>query len=347
LIRPVSFRRALLAWYDRVKRDLPWRSATPDFYRVWLSEIMLQQTRVEAVIPYFDRFLARFPDVHSLARAPEPAVLAAWSGLGYYSRARNLHQGAKQVAAAGAPTGYEELRALAGIGPYTAAAIASIALNQPHAAVDGNVMRVVSRVTGDAGEISSPVTKARFTEAAQLLLDRARPGDFNQAMMELGATVCIPRAPRCGECPVARFCQARATGRETELPVKLKKNAARDVPLDLAILRNGSDLFLIQRAAGERRLAGFWELPPKTLFPRWRGRLATQFTHQIVNDRFRISVFEGPPPKVLPAGQWFAAAALEAIPLTTVARKALTRSEAELKSQTKSSGNTTRQQSEV
>ncbi|HEU5022721.1 MAG TPA: A/G-specific adenine glycosylase, partial [Bryobacteraceae bacterium] len=127
MIRPASFRRALLAWYDRVKRDLPWRGGAPDFYRVWLSEIMLQQTRVEAVIPYFERFLARFPDAHALARAPEPAVLAAWSGLGYYSRARNLHRGAKQVAAAGLPAGYEDLRALAGIGPYTAAAIASIA----------------------------------------------------------------------------------------------------------------------------------------------------------------------------------------------------------------------------
>ncbi len=324
MIRPVSFRRALLAWYDRVKRDLPWRSASPDFYRVWLSEIMLQQTRVEAVIPYFERFLERFPDAQSLASAPEPAVLAAWSGLGYYSRARNLHQGAKQVAAGNAPTGYEDLRALAGIGPYTAAAIASIAFGQPHAAVDGNVMRVVSRITGDAGEISSPITKARFTEAAQLLLDPTRPGDFNQAMMELGATVCIPRAPRCGECPVARFCEARATGRETELPVKLKKNAARDVPLDLALHRNGSELFLIQRAAAERRLAGFWELPSKTLFPRWRGRLVAEFTHQIVNDRFRISVFEGPPPRTLPAGQWFATADLDTIPLTTVTRKALT-----------------------
>ena len=326
-----------------MKRDLPWRSATPDFYRIWLSEIMLQQTRVEAVIPYFERFLALFPDVHSLARAPEPAVLAAWSGLGYYSRARNLHRGAKQVADAGAPTGCEDLRSLAGIGPYTAAAIASIAFGQPHAAVDGNVMRVVSRVTGDAGEISSPVTKARFTEAAQLLLDRGRPGDFNQAMMELGATVCVPRAPRCGECPVAPFCQARATGRQSELPVKLKKNVSRDVPLDLALLRNSSGLFLIQRAAGERRLAGFWELPAKNVFPRWRGRLATQFTHQIVNDRFRISVFEGAAPKILPAGQWFAPAELGAIPLTTVTRKALTLSRAELKSRTKSRGNTTTQ----
>lgn len=341
MIRPVSFRRALLAWYDRTKRNLPWRAPTPDFYRVWLSEIMLQQTRVEAVIPYFERFLAQFPDIHSLARAPEPAVLAAWSGLGYYSRARNLHRGAKQVADTGAPTGYEDLRTLAGIGPYTAAAIASIAFGQPHAAVDGNVMRVVSRVTGDAGEISSPVTKARFTEAAQLLLDRRRPGDFNQAMMELGATVCIPRSPRCGECPVSGFCQARATGREGELPVKLKKNVSRDVPLDLALFRDVSRLFLIQRAEDERRLAGFWELPARSLFPGWSGRLATQFTHQIVNDRFRIRVFEGTATKDLPAGKWFALAELESIPLTTVTRKALTLSRAGRKSRAKTLGNTT------
>lgn len=285
---------------------------------------MLQQTRVEAVIPYFERFLARFPDVDSLARAPEPAVLAAWSGLGYYSRARNLHRGAKQVAAAGAPSGYEELRALAGVGPYTAAAIASIAFGQPHAAVDGNVMRVVSRITGDAGEISSPLTKARFTEAAQLLLDPRRPGDFNQAMMELGATVCIPRAPRCGECPVERFCAAHAAGRQNELPVKLKKNTARDVPLDLVLFRKKSGIYLVQRAGAERRLAGFWELPPKSLFPGWPGLLVARFTHQIVNDRFRVSIFEGPAPESLPPGMWFSPAQLGTIPLSTVTRKALT-----------------------
>jgi A/G-specific adenine glycosylase len=326
-MQPASFRRALLAWYDRVKRDLPWRGLAPDFYRVWLSEIMLQQTRVEAVIPYFERFLARFPDVHALARAEEPAVLAAWSGLGYYSRARNLHRAAKQVASGGAPADYEELRALAGIGPYTAAAIASIAFGQPHAAMDGNVIRVISRMTGDAGEISSPATKARFTAAAQRLLDPGRPGDFNQAMMELGATVCIPRSPRCGECPVERFCAGRAAGRERELPVKLKKNVSRDVPLDLALFLEkappGVRLFLTRRAGNERRLAGFWELPEKSLFPRWRGRLATQLTHQIVNDRFRIAIWEGPPPKTLPPGKWFSPAELDGIPLTTVTRKAL------------------------
>jgi A/G-specific adenine glycosylase len=323
LIPPASFRRALLVWYDRAKRDLPWRGGTPDFYRVWLSEIMLQQTRVEAVIPHFQRFLARFPDIHSLARADEAAVLTVWSGLGYYSRARNLHRGARQVAAAGAPSTYDELLGLAGIGPYTAAAIASIAFSQPHAAVDGNVLRVISRLTNDSGEISSPLTKARFTAAAQRLLDPRRAGDFNQAMMELGATICVPRAPRCAACPVERFCAARAAGCERELPVKLKKNAARDVPLALALVRQESRLFLVRRAQSECRLAGFWELPAKNLFPRWRARLLCELAHQIVNDRFRISIWQGPAPKSMPDGQWFTPAELSEIPLTTVTRKAL------------------------
>ncbi len=327
MIRASVFRKALLAWYDRVRRDLPWRAENPDFYRVWVSEIMLQQTRVEAVIPYYHRFLERFPDVESLARASEPDVLTAWSGLGYYSRARNLHRGAKQVASGSPPASYDQLRDLAGIGPYTAAAIASIALGQAHAAVDGNVIRVISRLTNDAGEISSPRVRLRFSEEAQRLLDPVRPGDFNQAMMELGATVCAPRSPLCAECPVARFCTARAAGTERELPVKLKKAIARDVPLDLALLtrRLGvrSEVFLLQRAAGERRLAGFWELPLKELFPIWNGSAVGNIAHQIVNDRFRITVWSGSVPRELPDGKWLNMQDLTTIPVTTVTRKVL------------------------
>ena len=274
---------------------------------------MLQQTRVEAVIPYYIRFLERFPDVNSLAHAPEPDVLTAWSGLGYYSRARNLHRGAKRVAATGLPVDYHQLRELAGIGPYTAAAIASIALGQPYAAVDGNVIRVISRLTNDPAEVSSPVTHRRFAEEAQRLLDPDRPGDFNQAMMELGATVCVPRSPDCGRCPVVRLCAARAAGTERELPVKWKKNPARDVALDLALFsgkgENAGRMFLVQRAQNERRLADFWELPSRNLLPGWRGRLVKRIAHQIVNDRFRITVWRGASPsKVLPAGKWFTAA---------------------------------------
>jgi len=331
---PASFRRSLLAWYDAVKRDLPWRSTDlrPDFYRVWVSEIMLQQTRVEAVIPYYNRFLARFPDLASLAIAPEADVLAAWSGLGYYSRARNLHRGAKQVAATGLPASHDDLRNLAGIGPYTAAAVASIAFGLPYAAVDGNVIRVVSRLRNDPGEIASPATRARFAQEAQRLLDPRRPGDFNQAMMELGATICVPRAPDCARCPVARFCAARLAGTERELPVKLKKDSVRDLAVDLAVLQGAGryrrKVFLILRTSSERRLAGFWELPPRACLQEWHGKLVGRFRHRIVNDRFTVTVWQGPArgqtaPEELTTGAWFSQTELSAIPLTTVARKAL------------------------
>jgi A/G-specific adenine glycosylase len=304
----------LLAWFDAARRDLPWRQSN-DFYRVWLSEIMLQQTRVEAVIPYYQEFLARFPDIDALAKADESAVLAAWSGLGYYSRARNLHSAAKRVAAQGLPANYDEVRALPGVGPYTAAAIASIALGQPCAAVDGNVTRVVSRLTNGASEIQ---------QTAQTLLDTARPGDFNQAMMELGALVCVPLVPRCGACPVAEYCAARAAGTERELPVRSKKPRARQVALDLVLLERGSQIFLVRRAGDERRLAGFWELPEKKLFPRLRGLVDREFTHRIVNDRIQVKVWKARQPKLLPAGTWFERDRLNAIPLTTISRKAIT-----------------------
>jgi A/G-specific adenine glycosylase len=304
----------LLAWFDAARRDLPWRESN-DFYRVWLSEIMLQQTRVEAVIPYYRRFLGRFPDLDSLAKADENDVLAAWSGLGYYSRARNLHSAAKRVAAEGLPTNYDEVRALPGVGPYTAAAIASIALNLPCAAVDGNVTRVVSRLTNGASAIQP---------AAQALLDTARPGDFNQAMMELGALICVPRVPKCGACPVAEYCAARAAGTERELPVKVKKTRARQVALDLILLEKENQVFLIRRGSDERRMPDFWELPAKKLFPRLRGLLHREFTHQIVNDRFGVKVWKAPAPAQLPDGRWFHRDRLNAIPLTTVSRKAIT-----------------------
>ncbi len=318
------FRRALLTWYDSVRRDLPWREST-DFYRVWISEVMLQQTRVEAVIPYFHRFLERFPGIQALADAPEPDVLAAWSGLGYYSRARNLHRAAKQVAAQGVPSGHEQVLSLPGAGPYTAAAISSIALGLPHAAVDGNVIRVISRLTNDAAEVSAPRTRARFASEAQSLLDTRRPGDFNQAMMELGATVCLPRTPLCAECPVQRFCAGRAAGRERELPVKLKKQAVTEIALELlAILRDGQ-VFLIRRDDAEKRLASFWELPARELFAEIRAVRATRFTHQIVNDRFRVVIWKAVAPAAMTSqgGRWFDLPELASVPVTTVTRKAL------------------------
>jgi A/G-specific adenine glycosylase len=298
----------------------------PDFYRTWISEIMLQQTRVEAVIPYYEKFLARFPGVESLARAPEADVLTAWSGLGYYGRARNLHRAAKQVASGTVPGTHEELLELTGVGRYTAAAIASIALGQPHAAVDGNVLRVISRLTNDPGEIGSPRTQARFSEETQHLLDTKRPGDFNQAMMELGATICVPRSPDCGHCPVVRFCAAHAAGTERELPVRLKKAAARGVELHLALVTSRDEegqVFLVQRSPEEKRMAGFWELPAKEMLPRWRGKAVKRIVHQIVNDRFQVTIWRGRAPQVLPVGRWFSPAELQTIPLATITRKAL------------------------
>jgi len=288
---------------------------------------MLQQTRVEAVIPYYHRFLTAFPDVAALAAAPEQDVLAAWSGLGYYSRARNLHRAAKQIAAAGFPANWPDIRSLAGVGDYTAAAVASISLGLPHAAVDGNVMRVISRLANDASEISAPAVRRRFSEYAGQLLDPKHPGDFNQAMMELGATVCKPGTPACPQCPVRSFCAAFEAGTVRELPVKLKKTKSRDVPLHLLLLRREGSVLLLQRDAGDRRLAGFWELPEKSLLPKIRAKRGAEFTHQIVNDRFRICVWSAEPaqPVDLPGSRWVRPEELGTLPLATIARKALTR----------------------
>ncbi|HEX9110011.1 MAG TPA: A/G-specific adenine glycosylase, partial [Terriglobales bacterium] len=197
-----AFRRALLRWYDKHRRDLPWRK-THDAYRIWLSEIMLQQTRVAAVLEHYRLFLERFPNLEALASAPEDAVLAAWSGLGYYRRARMLHQCAKELVTLQGgrfPQNAEALRTLPGIGRYTAAAIASIAFDEPIAVVDGNVERVVQRLTG------CNLTQQQVWQQAQSILSASRPGDFNQSMMELGATVCLPRDPKCPACPVRKWC---------------------------------------------------------------------------------------------------------------------------------------------
>ncbi|RVU19464.1 A/G-specific adenine glycosylase [Methylobacterium oryzihabitans] len=215
----------LLDWYDRHRRVLPWRAlpgVAPDPYRVWLSEVMLQQTTVAAVKPYFEKFLARFPTVADLAAAPEEAVMSAWAGLGYYSRARNLHACARAVAAAGGfPDTVEGLRRLPGIGAYTAGAIAAIAFDRPAAAVDGNVERVVSRLF--AIETPIPAARPEIRRLAETLVPRERPGDFAQAVMDLGATLCTPKRPACALCPWMRPCRARAEGLQETFPRKVKK----------------------------------------------------------------------------------------------------------------------------
>ncbi|MFZ0734100.1 MAG: A/G-specific adenine glycosylase [Candidatus Sulfotelmatobacter sp.] len=250
--REREFRRRLLAWYDANARELPWREDR-DPYRVWLSEIMLQQTRVAAVIEHYREFLRRFPTVEKLAAAREASVLAAWSGLGYYRRARMLHAAAKVIARERSgkfPETAKEWQDLPGIGRYTAAAIASIAFEEPVAVVDGNVERVLQRVSGErlGGE--------KLWSAAGNLLDGARAGDFNQAMMELGATVCTPRAPQCLMCPVVGLCATRGEIGGLAKRVRQKK---REIHYGLD-LRNGS-VFLVQRPRDASLMAGMWELP--------------------------------------------------------------------------------------
>ena len=203
----------MLSWFAERKRDLPWRR-TRDPYRIWLSEIMLQQTRVAAVIPYYERFLKTFPDVRALAVADPDFVLANWAGLGYYSRARNLQRAAKEIVTQHAghfPREYQAALALPGIGRYTAAAVLSIAYEAPHAVLDGNVARVLARIGAVRGDLRAPATWRKLECTAQDLLERNAAGDWNQAMMELGATVCTPKSPHCVECPVEKWCRAHGT----------------------------------------------------------------------------------------------------------------------------------------
>jgi A/G-specific adenine glycosylase len=321
---PIS--RLLLAWYRGGHRDLPWRRVS-DPYRIWVSEVMLQQTRAQAAIPYYERFLDRFPTVEALASAGEEEVLTLWSGLGYYARARNLLRAARQVAAAGEfPRDYDGIRALPGVGGSTAAAIASMAFGLPCAVVDGNVLRVVARVENDAADIASPRTRERFRDVAQGWLDPRHPGLFNQALMELGATVCLPGKPRCPVCPVALLCRARESGTVLELPVKLRKNQPVRIAGALLVVRKGRSILLRQREAGARRMAGFWDLPAPEDLPGSRtGARLGEIRHTITHHHYTLTVLAGAVPAgpARPPFRWFAPAALMEIPLSTTARKAL------------------------
>jgi len=243
-----TFRKQMLAWFRQFQRDLPWRR-TKDPYRIWLSEIMLQQTRVAAAIPYYEKFLQRFPDVHTLAAAPQDEVLRLWSGLGYYSRARNLQKAAQQIVAKRGgefPTRLEDALLLPGIGNYTAAAILSIAFGGKQAVLDGNVARVLARLGAIRGELRESKNWQTLQKNADRLLDPESPGDWNQAMMELGATLCTPRSPRCLLCPVAQFCEGRKLGIAESLPEKRKERATVEVALAAAVFadRKGRTLLL-------------------------------------------------------------------------------------------------------
>ena len=222
-----TFQSRLLAWFRTHRRELPWR-ASRDPYRIWVAEIMLQQTRIAAVIPYYDRFLRRFPDVRALARARQPEVLKFWSGLGYYSRARNLHSAAKTIVAkhnGEFPRDLEAALSLPGIGNYTAAAVLSIAYDEPFAVLDGNVARVLARLGAVRGDLREPRAWQNLSNAAQQLLARKAASDWNQSLMELGETICTPQSPQCAACPISRWCEAHAQGLANEIPAPRKKRA--------------------------------------------------------------------------------------------------------------------------
>lgn len=358
----------LLAWFDRHKRDLPWRSPggptdpPPDPYAVWVSEVMLQQTRVETAIPYYRRFLARFPDVVSLARADEAQVLALWSGLGYYRRCRGLLAAARAVVAAGGrlPASARELERLPGIGPYTAAAIASIAFSEPVPVLDGNVERVLSRYAALSAGAGGRGGRATLLELAASLLDPQRPGDSNQALMELGATVCTPRAPRCPACPLAAGCRARAAGAPESYPAPGKRASVEKVRQIVAFVEEDGRLLLFRRSAEAGQLAALWEFPAVELEAplaapaelaaeaglaarfggRWTlGAEIVRLRHAITTRSFAIAVrqatFElvgdelaeagGPGCGVRPEPGWWRRAELSGLPLTGVAKKLLAR----------------------
>ena len=241
-----TFAQRLLGWYDSCRRVFAFRGPK-DPYRVWLSEIMLQQTRTESVVPYYERFLARFPTVQALAEAGEEDVLRAWQGLGYYTRARNLHNAARKIVneLGGAfPSTAEALRALPGVGPYTAAAIASIAFDEPVPAMDGNLIRVFARRTDEAEDASKPAALRRLTEEARRQMPADRPGDYNQALMDLGATICVPGTPDCDACPVREGCRAAALGHPEARPVLPRKAPPKAVPLNVVLIFCGDRVYM-------------------------------------------------------------------------------------------------------
>lgn len=258
-----ALRDALAGWYHARRRRLPWRE-DPTPYRVWVSEIMLQQTQVATVLPYFDRFVAAFPDVAALAAADEQDVLTMWSGLGYYRRARHLHEAARQVVAeyGGAlPSDPAALLGLKGIGRYTAAAIASIAFGLPAAVLDGNVSRVLARLVAEARPVDTPAVKRDQWELAEALLDPAAPSHHNQAMMELGALVCAPKTPACGDCPVAPWCAAGEAGRPTDFPKKAGRTKVKPVYAVCGLVEREDGALLVARRPHDVLLGGLWELP--------------------------------------------------------------------------------------
>jgi A/G-specific adenine glycosylase len=340
---PASLRRRLLAWYRRAARTLPWRRDR-DPYRVWVSEVMLQQTTVRAVVPYYERFLAAFPSVAALAAAREEDVLGAWSGLGYYHRARNLLRGARHVAAhhGGAfPRSLQAALAVPGVGLYTASAVLSIAHEVPLPVVDGNVRRVLSRLYGLRG----PEWRrdGPYYNRADELLDRGAPGDWNQALMELGATICLPKKPACPACPLRASCVAAAEGLQDVLPEPRARRAPVDVTVAAAVLEKDGRFLLVRRREG-RLMGRMWEVPQTSLESRGKddlvaelrahhglevvpGPLLARARHAITFRRIRVEAYGarllGKPPDDPERFRWVSPSELASLPISSLTRKVL------------------------
>jgi A/G-specific adenine glycosylase len=319
-----ALRRDLLTWFDKFQRDLPWRR-TRDPYAIWVSEAMLQQTRVAAVLPYYERFLARFPDFQSLAHASEADLLSQWAGLGYYYRARNLQKAARSMAETGTfPSNYNEIRTLPGVGDYTAAALASIAFDLPHAVLDGNVLRVLSRLFADSTDISSGKGRKHFSRLADSLLDRQRPGAFNQAVMELGATVCLNRKPQCLLCPVAGYCLARHNGTQDLLPVNKAKQVCVRAERILYWIESDGAVLAWQRPASSRLMPGFWELPEHAQLPAVvPGPTLTSFKHGITIHSYTFNIAQCAQPAESGECEWLRLSSLNTLPVSTTFKKAI------------------------
>jgi A/G-specific adenine glycosylase len=341
-----AMRHKLLRWYDQAARDLPWRR-TCDPYAVWVSETMLQQTRVETVIPYYERFLRRFPTLEALAEAEEDEVLSHWSGLGYYRRARLLHAGAREVVArygGKVPEQVQDRRALPGVGRYTAGAIGSIAFDKPEPVVDGNVTRVLARLYGIDTPMGTARTTKRLWDEAARLVSGQRPGAFNQALMELGATVCSPRRPRCEVCPLATDCYAYTNGHVEALPVVRARKAPSVVNLVavVATCGRGSDRAVWLVRSQERLFGGLWGLPTVQrdgaqvgdalaalhaagISARVRPRPSARIEHVLTHRRLQVDVFRatGADARASDTRRRFTATALEEVGVSALTRKLL------------------------
>jgi A/G-specific adenine glycosylase len=333
-MQTAEIQKQLLRWFDHYARKLPWRSAAVrrDPYRVWVSEIMLQQTQVATVIPYYHRWLRLFPNVHALAKAKPAAVLKAWEGLGYYSRARNLHTAAREIVRCHGgrlPATRDGLLSLSGIGRYTAGAILSIAFGQPEPLVDGNVARVLARLFGIRENVKSSAGHARLWKLAGALVPAKRPGAFNESLMELGATVCTPQNPRCVVCPMRKLCAALRRENVALLPNTGIRPPSRLVRQRALLIWRGDRVLIRQRPAGSL-LAGFWEFPiesPAGIRHSMGPRIAT-VRHSVMNDRLVVEAFDcrwqNGEPKVRSKEEhwrWARPDALRRLPLTGAHRK--------------------------